>query len=256
ELDRIKINSDEIDELFLNVITNQDIGYDEHIRAQISVDTKKISSVSLLNRLIIEVSEKQTNLVSNTNENLSRNTIYLAIANIFALIIGTIVIVVISRSISNNLHKVVSMTSRLAQGDLTVPRVTYEGRDEIGQLASSVNALRESMYSVLSEVTNASHNVTNRSESLTQSAKDVQLGSEQVVLTMDELATGAESQARGATNLSESMQQFINTIINSQHEGQKVVRESEEVLVLTTEGSNLMTQSVAQMEKIDAIMAD
>src|SRR5699024_7037530 len=105
-----------------------------------------------------------------------------------------IVVIVISKSISTNLHRVVSMTSKLAQGDLTVSPVDYKGRDEIGQLAKSVNSLRESMYNVISEVTNASQSVTDRSESLTESAKAVQTGSEQVVLTMDELATGAESQ--------------------------------------------------------------
>lgn len=255
EFVRIRENSADIDDLFLNKIIDRDLDRTERLGAQIQVDTKKTSSVTLINRLIENTTEAQSIASSRTNTSLNKSTIYLAVANVLAIVFGSIIMLLISRAISSNLHKVVQMTTNLAKGNLTVKPVEYNGRDEIGQLAQAINSLRENTHNVLTEVTNASQSVTNRSKQLTQSAKEVQLGSEQVAVTMDELASGAETQANSASNLSENMQQFVESILASQQEGQTVATNSENVLSLTSDGSNLMQQSVNQMERIDTIVS-
>lgn len=256
ELLRLIENSEEIDELFLNTIISNDSDETARITAQIQVDTKKTSSVTLINRIIENVTEDQGVAVARTNSSLNKSSVSLTVANIVAILLGVLIMLLITRSISINLRKVVQMTSSLAEGNLAIEPVKYDGRDEIGQLAKSVNLLRENTHNVLKEVVNASNSVTNRSKELTQSAREVQLGSEQVAVTMDELARGAETQATGASNLSENMQQFVESILASQQEGQVIANDSENVLSLTADGSNLMRQSVTQMERIDTIVSD
>lgn len=254
--DRIVQNSTEIDDLFLDTIIKTDIERSEQIGAQIQIDSKKVSSVTLINRLIDNVTADQNVAVTRTNNNLDKSTLYLMIANVIAIIFGSLIMFFISRFISNNLNKVVTVTKELANGNLAVPPVVYDGRDEIGQLAQAINSLRDNTYHVITEVTDASQSVTNRSEQLTQAAKDVQLGSEQVTVTMDELASGAETQATSATNLSENMQQFVESISESQQDGQTIANNSTNILSLTSDGAQLMEQSVNQMERIDTIVAD
>lgn len=253
---RIKENSTDIDDLFLNSIINPEVNHDNRIITQIQIGTKKTSSVALINRLIDEMTEEQSIAVTRTNDSLTKSNIYLAVANILSILVGSIIVLLIGRNISNNLSKVVQTASEIARGNLAIKSTQLDGRDEIGQLTRAVNLIRQNTVDILTEVTNASQSVTNRSKHLTQSAKEVQLGSEQVAVTMDELASAAETQATGASNLSGNMQHFVSSILSSQQDGQNVAKDSEHVLTLTSDGSNLMKQSVSQMERIDMIVAD
>src|SRR5699024_2502454 len=98
--------------------------------------------------------------------------------------------------------------------------------------------------------------VSGSSDVLTSSAREVKEGSNQMVITMEELASGSETQANSALHLSEQMQQFVDSVQVSQRTGQEVATSSEKVLSLTSNGSNLMKQSVSQMDKIDTIVAE
>src|SRR5699024_7827684 len=100
-------------------------------------------------------------------------------------------------------------------------------------------------------VTEASNDVSSSSELLNLSSREVKEGSEQMVTTMDELATGAETQASTASDLSEQMGSFVNSVQLSQKSGQEVAQSSKQVLHLTAEGAEMMTDSVQQMDRID-----
>src|SRR5699024_7620147 len=101
----------------------------------------------------------------------------------------------------------------------------------------------------------ASEDVTTSSDILMLSSREVKEGSEQMVVTMDQLASGAETQADSATNLSEKMSHFSNSVQASQKDGNTVVQSSEQVITVTNEGAQLMSQSVKQMDKIDEIVS-
>lgn len=253
---RIKDNNIDIDELFLNTIIDQSIDRNTRVSAQIQVDAKKSASVTLINRLIGDITEKQNETVAKTNKSLNKSNLFLAVANIVAILLGSLIMFMIGRSISRNLNRVVQMATELARGNLAIEPLNQKGRDEIGQLSQAVNAIRQNTRNILSEVTNASQSVTRRSNHLTQSATEVQLGSEQIAATMDELASAAETQATSASDLSENMQQFTESILASERDGQTIANDSKHVLSLTADGASLMRQSVSQMERIDTIVAD
>src|SRR5699024_806606 len=107
EFSRVIANSSDIDDIFLNTIINPDIERSDRISAQIHVDTKKTSSVALINRLIDSVTEEQSEAVTRTNGSLTKSFITLVIANIVAIVIGVIIMILISRAITTNLRKVV-----------------------------------------------------------------------------------------------------------------------------------------------------
>src|SRR5690625_245766 len=128
---------------------------------------------------------------------------------VISIVLGFIALIIISRYISNNLKRVVRATTTIANGDLTVEPLTYEGRDEIGSLANAVNTLNSNIRDIIENVNHASAEVTSSSEVLMLSSREVKEGSEQMVVTMDQLASGAETQADSASNLSEKMGKFV-----------------------------------------------
>lgn len=251
----VKMNSDNITNLFLNRLVQQRENDEDIIGTQLEIDTQKDVLINLISDLIKVYSEEQEGAIVKVNKSMNQSIIFLVGINIVSIVLGFIALIIISRYISNNLKRVVRATTTIANGDLTVEPLTYEGRDEIGSLANAVNTLNSNIRDIIENVNHASAEVTSSSEVLMLSSREVKEGSEQMVVTMDQLASGAETQADSASNLSEKMGQFVESVQSSQKDGEAVVQSSEQVITLTNEGAELMSQSVTQMGKIDEIVS-
>lgn len=252
----IKMNSENITNLFLNRLVTQRQNDEDIIGTQLEIDTQKNVLINLISSLIRVFSDEQGDAVENVNASMNKSIAFLVVINVVSIILGFIVLVIISRYISNNLKRVVTATTTIADGDLTLKPLTYNGKDEIGLLSNAVNSLNSNIKGIIGKVNEASDKVTSSSELLMLSSREVKKGSEQMVITMDELASGAETQADSASHLSEKMGQFVESVQASQKDGEAVVQSSEQVISLTSEGAQLMNQSVNQMNKIDQIVSD
>lgn len=255
-LNRIIDNNKNIEDLFLNEITNENLSEEDLVYSRIELASEKTSSVALINRLIETVNEERTISTGNVTESMDESIVFLIVVNVVSIFIGLIIMIIISRIVSAQLKKVVTVTTDIADGNLAVEQMDYKGKDEIGQLTAAVNTLSSNMRNIIHKVSEASQSVSGSSDVLTSSAREVKEGSNQMVITMEELASGSETQANSALHLSEQMQQFVDSVQVSQREGQEVATSSEKVLSLTSNGSNLMKQSVSQMDKIDTIVAE
>lgn len=252
---RLRENSEKISESFMNQIADEDASEENMVYAQIQIGSQKTASVASINRLIDAVTEEQDEAVTSINRNMDKSTINLVAASLISIVIGFTLMFLISRMISGSLAKVVAITTEISDGNLVVEEMDESGKDEIGQLAKAVNRLSQNMRNIIDNVANTSDAVAKSSEVLTLSSREVKDGSAQMVVTMEELASGAETQANSAANLSEQMQQFVDSVQMSQQEGQEIAATSSKVLGLTKEGAELMNESVAQMDKIYEIVS-
>lgn len=229
---------------------------DENVTSLLlEVDTHKGVLINLTSELINIFSSEQGSLITNVEQSMNRSVIFLISINIISILLGFATLLIISKLISNNLKQVVRATTKIAKGDLTLEPLPYKGKDEIALLSNAVNQLNENMRNIIEKVKHAATEVSSSSELLRTASQDVKMGSRQMVMTMDELATGAESQANSAAYLQEKMGQFVESVNYSQKDGEAVVQSSEQVLVLTNEGSKLMAESVAQMNAIDQMVS-
>ena len=252
----VKINSNNITNLFLNRLIEQRENEQDVIATQLEIDTQKNVLINLISQLIDIYAEQQEDAVIHVNKSMNQSVVFLVVINIVSIVLGLIALIIISRYISRNLKRVVTATTTIANGDLTLEPLTYEGKDEIGLLANAVNTLNGNIRNIIEKVNAASKDVTSSSELLRLSSRDVKDSSGQMVVTMDQLATGAESQANSAAHLSEKMGDFVDSVQSSRKVGEAVVQSSEKVITFTNEGSELMTQSVEQINKIDEIVSD
>ena len=254
--DKVIDNHETTSDLFLNKISSENANEEDFIYAQIQLTSVKDSSVSLLNRLIEDVNNELGDSVVTVNNSMNGTITFLITVNIVSILAGLIIMLFVSRRISKQLKNIVSITTEISTGNLAVKDVNYEGKDEIGQLAKAINTLSINIRNIISKVSQASQSVTNSSAGLTVSAREVKEGSEQMVTTMEELAAGAETQANSASDLSEQMQSFVDSIQLFRKEGLHIADSSKDMLAVTEDGSNLMKQSVTQMNKIDKIVTN
>lgn len=153
-------------------------------------------TVSLLDELVSMLDADRQQAISSAMESQKKTFVTQLIILAVTIVIGVLLIVFISQAISRNLKKVVEVSNQIAEGDLTVPEVDYDGKDEIGQLASSIGRMSAYLKEVIRQVSLVSNSVTTQSKELKLSASEVRAGSEQVATTMQELAAGSEKQAR------------------------------------------------------------
>ena len=216
----------------------------------------RTETIGLVNELMQLIRNEQADTVQDSKSSINSSVILLTASNAAAILIGITMMILISRRISDSLKKIVYTTSQLAVGNLKVKPVNYEGKDEIGQLASAVNQLRNNIHGILYKVASASTSVQNKSDELQQAANEVKESNEQIAMTMEEISTGAETQANSASDLAESMNDFVQRVLTSEQNGQEISSSSKEVLSLTTDGTELMNKSVEQMKRIDVIVAE
>lgn len=254
-IQQIKDTNEEIQNIFINEIASDDTSSSDAVYAQIQIGSQKSTSVASINRLINDFNEEQKMSVSRVEESLKQSVIILIAASIASIVIGLIIMIIISRIISHHLKKVVSITKEISKGNFTVEQMEYVGKDEIGQLSNAINVLSKNMNELLVKVSKAAKSVSNSSNMLNTSSKEVKDGSIQMVSTMEELASGAETQADSATDLTEKMQHFLDSVRVSQQKGKDIANTSDNVLTITTDGSKLMQESVQQMREIDHIVS-
>src|SRR5699024_489809 len=108
---------------------------------------------------------------------------------------------------------------------------------------------------IIRNVNQSSTSVSEKSTTLMDASRNVKTGTEQMVITMEELAKGSESQANHASNLAEKMQEFVESVGQSEQKGQSITEDAKAVLSVTSDGRTLMQQSVQQMNKIDHIVS-
>ncbi|QOK25840.1 methyl-accepting chemotaxis protein [Cytobacillus oceanisediminis] len=216
----------------------------------------QLATVQLLDELENIVNEERAQAVKATKESQLHTFNTLIISMLAAVIIGALITLLISRMVSRNLNEVVSITNRIANGELDVPEIQYKGKDEIGHLAEAVNAMSHNLRMTIQQVYEVSQTVSSQSEELSQSAEEVKAGSQQVASTMQELASGSEAQATHASNLSSFMETFSDNMQEVSSSGEAVFESSRKVIEMTEKGSQLMSASIQQMGIIDTIVQD
>ncbi|MBD8067434.1 methyl-accepting chemotaxis protein [Bacillus sp. PS06] len=211
-------------------------------------------NLSLLNELRDSLKTQSSNSVSNATSSIGA-TIFVLIASIvIATIIGISIMLFISRQLTKQFTNLIDVSENIAKGNLNVDEIEASGKDEVSVLSRAINEMRNSLQSMIQEITAVSTQVTEKSEILTVSSNEVKAASQQVSSTMQELSTGAEEQANTANLLTELMENFTNRIQIANSNGQHINQSSVQVLEMTQKGNLFMNESTEQMNKINEIM--
>ena len=153
----------------------------------------------------------------------------IALGSIF--VSGILVWLVINNSLKK-LKQVVSVLGEVSRGNLSV-KVEGKGRDEIGQLAASVNKMLGDMNTTLAKVITTSINVASSANQLFATSERVAVGAEEVASQAGSVATASEEMATTSTEIAhncsmaaESSQRATDSAIN----GTSIVRETVSVM--------------------------
>lgn len=257
-LNQVILNNQTIDETFTEAIIPavESGDFVTAKRTAQEVNGLQLETVVILDILRDIVNSESKGAVSQVKEGQKLTSITLTASIIISILIGSTLVYYISRNISKNLKNVVEVSNKIADGDLTVNALAYQGKDEIGRISLAINKMSANLRVMIQNISDVSEVVNNQSEKLTDSANEVKLGSEQVASTMQDLAVGADTQANYLSDFSVEMGTFTEKISEANENGGLIQTSSDSVLNMTKDGTDLMHLSMSQMEKIDQIVRE
>ena len=157
------------------------------------------------------------------------------VAGLLSLVVGSVLGVLISRSIVVPIRRGVAFAERLAAGDLT-SHLEIDQRDEVGQLAASLNAMAAKLGAVVRDVQAAARNVAAGSQELSSSAQ--------------ETSQGSSEQAGSVEEVSASMEQMVSNIQQNADNAQQTEKIARKVSEDARRSGTIVTQTVEAMKQI------
>ncbi|WP_455550505.1 methyl-accepting chemotaxis protein [Bacillus infantis] len=214
------------------------------------IRTKRDTVIARLNELRESVEAGKNQSIASTEERLQASIIILIASILVSSASGFAFIILINRTVKKNLRAVVDSARRVSSGNLSGTPLAWKGKDEIGILASAMDNMKENLLQMVGSIQEAAGSVQTQSSILTKSANEVAAGGRQISATMEELASGTDQQALAASDLSETMARFSQSIKAAHNFGISMSDTAGNVLKEASIGMERMEQAGKDMTQI------
>ncbi|GEN57205.1 methyl-accepting chemotaxis protein [Halolactibacillus alkaliphilus] len=140
-------------------------------------------------------------------DDLQLTTIVMTVA---AVLVAIILTFIVGSRISKPIRSVSQSAEKIGELDLRqdIEPALLKSKDEVGQLATSLQAVTENMRRVIQQINDSAGNVSAASEQLTATSEQSASASEEVAATIQDIADGAENQAENTEAGSEKAHQL------------------------------------------------
>ena len=185
----------------------------------------------------VQIVEKQQ-YHDNAAATQKNSTLMIVSISIIAAITGLGIGIYISRLITKPMEKILSISNKIASGDLTV-NVKSTTKDEIGQLFGALQKITESLKGIIINVQRSATSVASTAQELSASSEEMKASTDQISNSTQGIATGVSEQATKMTEISRAMKEMSDTV-------QQVATNSQKASEGATAASNT-AQDVGRM---------
>lgn len=168
-------------------------------------------------------------------KNAQNTSKIIIIISITSFIAGISAALFIARSISVPIMQGIDFAQKIANGDLR-SRLELDRKDEVGRLATALNAMVEKLKQVVSDVMAATDNVSS--------------GSHEISSTAQQMSQGANQQAASAEEISSSMEEMAASIRQNTDNSIQTEKVAIKSAADTIEGRKSVNETVVAMKEI------
>jgi methyl-accepting chemotaxis protein len=169
----------------------------------------------------------------------------IVIASLAFLALAIVVVLLIASSFSKAIKVNVENVKVIAKGDLTleVPNSQLKREDEFGEMAKSINVMKNSMGSMIKTIQKSSSNIDNQSENLAALSEEMASSTENVATAIDDVAKGTGTQASDLVSIAGILNDFSLKF-------EKMISTIKDIDLSTGEIKNMADGSNADMKKV------
>lgn len=146
------------------------------------------------------------------NEGANSLLFVIGITLLGAIIIGTVVVIMVSRHLALPVRKLSKRVREVAKGNLTVEIENLQRSDEIGQLNEGFNEMVDQLKTLITDVEEAIVEIQSTSSNLTSVAEETNAYGDEIVKAINEVSNGALMQASDADDTNRTAINFARQI--------------------------------------------
>lgn len=166
------------------------------------------------------------------NKEANSLLLIIGITLVGAIIMGTVVVIMVSRHLALPVQKLSKRVREVAKGNLTVEIEDLQRTDEIGQLNEGFNDMVNQLKTLITDVEEAIVEIQSTSSNLTSVAEETNAYGDEIVKAINEVSSGALKQASDAEDTNRTAIEFAQQI--------EILHDKNEVML---EASQHMKQS-------------
>ena len=175
------------------------------------------------------------------------------------LVVTIIIGVILSKSMIKPLLVLKEAAKQLAQGNLAYDFKVKTG-DEIGELSDSFIEMRESLKTLVKQISSASDNVTISSKDVLDASKQAEIVASQIAEATSQLALGSDEQAKSVENTFGSINKIVQSIdeiaansvksFDSSSKAEQLVKNGVEIVKTQDTKMEESTNAVGQVSEV------
>lgn len=174
------------------------------------------------------------------------------IALIVSVAITLFFIVYIRRHIVNPLTTVTNMVNIVAEGDLTQHDIPVHSKDEIGQLAVSVNTMKNNLHHLVQNLQVNAEQLSAAAEELSASTEEVSAASQEVTAQIEMTADQAVASASASNESAYAMDETAQGVQRIAESAQTLNEAANDTSMQATQGVTTVNEASTQMTSINS----
>lgn len=194
------------------------------------------------NQQLTDIEDETASVISSTKWTAS-------ISLIISIVITLFFIVYIRRHIVNPLTNVNKLVNIVADGDLTQQDIPVHAKDEIGQLAISVNKMKNNLHHLV-------ENLQMNAEQLSAAAEELSASTEEVSATSDEITSQVETVEARASSSVEASNESAYAMDETAQGVQRIAESAQTLNESASDTSNQASQGLATVSDASKQMTD
>lgn len=203
-------------------------------------------------RVGVEVEQLADDMTQSNLNSSGRQTIYLIIAIILAVLACLVTIVVGPRLITKRIHTLRDMLDSISkgEGDLT-QRIDTSGKDEITEVAVSFNALMDNLQRLISVIKTDTLSLTDAEKAMLASSEDVNSIAAEQRDNLDQIATAVNELSHALREVADNTQIALSdtqTANEDASNSQKAVVSSVDTVTQTSKAINHASTVIQKLE--------
>lgn len=209
-----------------------------------------------MNDFVVFLTERMDLRVKENNEKEDAIEAVLIVLDIIIITLAIGIALWISRKISKPLNTVVAAANKIASGDLSQKELTYQGKDEIGDLIQAFNNMETNLRGLISQTSEATGQVSSSSLNLTDGAEQSAQAATQVAQAITQVATGAEMQVKAVAEAVAVVENMSANITQVAANANNVSQASMKAAETAKTGEQAIEKAIMQMDNAQKTVAD
>lgn len=202
-----------------------------------------------LNMMIKELFEKAE---VKADDKVSSSILISTIVFFAALVLGMLLTFVLYRLIAIPLQKLKTSVQIIATGNLTEPDVQVKSKDEIGELTTSFNLMKNTIKQLISSLgTNAEH-LSASAKQLSASTQEMTHTAEEISIRSERSISNTKNSAASAKECAVAMDETTSAIQRVAESSQSLHSTATDTTTLAGEGEKNVSNAKQQMQTIYA----